>query len=414
MVSGGRWYASGRYLSARRCSQPKNVQAVDNLPIVDISNYGVANNTTNQTTAVQSALDTIPAGSVLRIPAGWDVHHADKLLMRNPGIWLTGPGKLTATNHSLQALLIQADDITVSNITLENIDATTDRSPGTNTQKIGIEAVDGTVFRDLVSINSAATGVRCRGATNYILERVTVRRSWADGIHSTDGATNGQILDCWVEDSGDDMISIVSYRSDPTFCSNIVIKNCHGQHNTHGRGFTVVGGQNIRFEGGSILHSRAAGIYVVAEDITSWNTRAIANVTYKGLTLTDCNTETISAYASRIASPTTIPNHGGIMILNQQPTVLSDVWMEDIDVINVPTTRSRNCRVDHVTASGAPQPAVACNKVLFRNIRIQDGPLTNFSGGSTPNANWKQDNCTRDGVAIAAQGTWTPYANPPF
>ena len=82
--------------------------------IVEPSSFGaVGDGTTDDTAALQRALDSLEAGDTLIIPAGKTYRHTDVLTIRNAGVRLSGPGTLLATNEERSALSIDADDVTV-------------------------------------------------------------------------------------------------------------------------------------------------------------------------------------------------------------------------------------------------------------------------------------------------------------
>lgn len=401
--------------------------------------FGLVNNTADQTTAFAAALNSLAAGHTLQVPAGWTIRHNDVITWSKTNTRLIGPGRLLAMNYERCGLLMRADNLTLENITVETVDTSNlpvsldgvnynpsrqTRTPGAFSQNITVDQVSGAILRDVTSINSSATGIRLYGASNYLLERCVVEHSWADGIHSTRGSHHGQIVDCVVRQNGDDMISVVSYNGDAVTCNHITITGCRGEYNYHGRGMTTVGGTDITFDNFQIETSKGAAIYVVAEDPTAWNTLGINRAIYRTGAITHANTQATSAqnpYVVRGTEATgltyktgqgvhiaAVPNHGAIMVVNQQPTALTDVQLRDITVTDTRVVAGgRNCRVDNSLPT-TPNPVVPCNRVLFDNIDIVGGPTTNFANGNTPAGNWLQQNSTRDGVAIAAQGLLDP------
>jgi hypothetical protein len=378
-----------------------------------VTEFGVTGNGTNETVALQAAVDAMTAGDTLITPSGMNVRHSGNILLRRAGVRFHGAGaRWTATNSLTQSVQITTANVTIDGLPgnpfiLENIDAATVRSPGTGTQKITIEAVSGSTVRDMESINSAATGIRCRGASFYTVQRLTVRHSWADGIHSTNGSHDGQITDCVVEENGDDWISIVSYNSDPTICHDIVVTGCSARDNYHGRGFTVVGGDRVKFENCTGTISNGAGIYVVAEDPTSWDTQGITNITYRGITLNQANSLTASTYKSRVTDSTP-PNHGAVLVLNQQPSALQNIWLENFTLIDTPSARSRSVRIDSSGTTSVP-----CLNVLARGVDIiGTAPTTNLTSGATPSANylaqtWRKGATSGSLVALPDSGSST-------
>ena len=103
------------------------------------------------------------------------------------------------------------------------------------------------VVRDVWVDGAGAAGVFVYGASNYLIEDVTVENTRADGIHQTHGAHDGIIRRARVRNVGDDGIAIVSYGADGAVCHDIRVESPRFTGNQWGRGFSVVGGQDIIF-----------------------------------------------------------------------------------------------------------------------------------------------------------------------
>jgi hypothetical protein len=132
-----------------------------------------------------------------------------------------------------------------------------------------------------VAVDGAAgAGIFNEGGTHGKIISSTVQNTRADGIHTMGGVGWDVVYGNTVANTGDDMISIVSYHN---WATNHDIEEDHNTRlgNTWGRGMSVVGGTNIQLHDNTIAHSHAAAIYVEAEgnanpDIASW---PIAHVT---------------------------------------------------------------------------------------------------------------------------------------
>jgi hypothetical protein len=80
-----------------------------------------------------------------------------------------------------------------------------------------------------------------------------------------------------VEETGDDMIAVVSYGAGEPKCGDILIEGNNVSGNYSGRGITVVGGKNVTIRRNTIAHTtHGAGILVNSE--TSWHTSDVHHV----------------------------------------------------------------------------------------------------------------------------------------
>ncbi len=83
------------------------------------------------------------------------------------------------------------------------------------------------------------------------------------------------------------MIAVVSYRKDGAVVSDVQITKNLCVRQTHGRGISVVGGENVLIDHNTIQSSDAAGIYLASED--SYDTFAPSNVRVIGNTIRNAN-----------------------------------------------------------------------------------------------------------------------------
>jgi parallel beta-helix repeat protein len=136
--------------------------------------------------------------------------------------------------------------------------------------------------------SSSAAGVNVYNATNFLVRRVTVDRAaetgifttgsshgriesnavshtLADGIHTTGRSSDIAVTDNSVSSVGDDMIAVVSYLADGAPCGDIQIVGNHVQDQTHGRGISVVGGNNVIVKSNTIAHAAGAGVLVYSD-----------------------------------------------------------------------------------------------------------------------------------------------------
>lgn len=110
----------------------------------------------------------------------------------------------------------------------------------------------------------AAAGFMFNDAHHGRIIRPVVRRSFADGIHITNGSSDLVFDRPLSESTGDDGFAVVSYVRQKRICRNI--RAIDGiSRDSAARGFTVVGGVDVVYERPQIERSAAAGLYLYGE-----------------------------------------------------------------------------------------------------------------------------------------------------
>ena len=279
----------------------------------------------DDTDAIQRALDAMRAGETLVFSPGRYLI-SRSLRVHHPGITITGANAtIHATNPNDQALIIEADNTTVSSLTFT---AVTDvrRSAAWHSRIVVAADIGGgnyryvynTVIRDnrivaagppgSSTANSASAGaILLLRANGFLVSGNTIARTLADGIHVTAGSKNGRILNNIVHETGDDMISMVSYTSSSrpvspatvlanwnTRVESYLVRNVlvagnqlYGQY--WGRGISVVGGQSITISRNTLDNvPLAAGVFLARE--AGWQTFGVENVLIENNLIRDVQT----------------------------------------------------------------------------------------------------------------------------
>ena len=200
------------------------------------------------------------------------------------GSHLTGPGVLLATSEAQSALRINGDNVTVDGGVILKMSSTTKRWSTPASTKLYLAGCSGARISNVLVDGSGSAGVFIQGASNYVLDTVSVRNTRADGIHNTAGSHDGLIRRCTVANVGDDGFAVVSYLSDGKQCGNISFESPQFFGNTWGRGFSVVGGHDVVFADIYGQDSDAAMLYFSAEG-DPWYTYPSTNVTVSGGTI---------------------------------------------------------------------------------------------------------------------------------
>jgi hypothetical protein len=322
---------------------------------------------------LQSQFDGLKAGQTLTLPPG-TYQHSGVLKLQVAGVSVNGNGAiLQATNDSTSAVQIVADNVSLSNLTLA-APTSGQRYDALEQHKL-VVAGNGATVSDVTINGSAAAGVFVYGASNFTLNRVTVRSSRADGIHMTHGANNGQVNNAVTQATGDDGIAVVSYGNEP-ICHDITINSPIVNGTTWGRGISVVGGQNISYRNIAVSQSNAAGVYIATEG-NPYNTLSASRVTVTGGTVTGANTNTQIV-------------HGAVLVYSGNPNQnLSDVTVSGLTIANTPTSAYRNVGI---VVDGGSIGRIAFNNIALQNTKaVPFAKSSNVPAGSYTTSGWTLD-----------------------
>jgi parallel beta-helix repeat protein len=254
---------------------------------VSVRDFGaVGDGQADDTAALVRAVAALRPGGTLWFPAG-TYRYGAVLRVQAAGATLAGaPGAvLESINHEQQAIVVQANDVTVQGLRLTG--ATVRRYSAIEQTRVTLYFVSGGVVRNVQIDSGSAAGIMVWGSTDYLIENNVVRNTRADGIHQTQGSRRGRVVGNRLQNVGDDCIAVVSYRPSGLISGDVVVSGneCVGGL---ARGLAVVGGENVRLENNRIVESAAAGVYLASE--SSWDSFAATNVTVVGNRLERTNT----------------------------------------------------------------------------------------------------------------------------
>lgn len=338
----------------------------------------------DDTKALQMALDALHAGDTLTLETGKTYRHTDVLTVHVAGVRLTGPGTLLATNEARSSVWIYADNVTVEGGLTIKMATTTRRWDAYEQMKVRLSGHTGIKLRHITVDGSAAGGIYIGNAcTNYLIEDVTVQNTRADGIHNTGGSHNGVIRRPIIRNVGDDGVAVVSYERDGPPCHTITVESPRFYGNVWGRAFSVVGGEDITFRDIYAENSNAAAVYIATEG-EPWNTCASRRIHVLGGTLRNSNT-----------SKTT--DHGAVLVYSGRPGYAND----DIEITNLFMTDTRPTASRQVGVLGD------AHRVTLRNFSFTGGPDNLFSAtapaGQYNTVGWVRTTPVADHVGFTTQ-----------
>lgn len=347
--------------------------------VLDVSSFGArGDGRSDDTDAVLRVFGAAREGDTVRFAAGKVFVHSRVLKLETPGVRLTGGGTLRATAEQASALQIEAPRVTVDRLTL-SIASTTRRWSAPDQHKLFLGNHEGIVVRDVSIKGSAAAGVFCAGSTGFLLQRVEVSDTRADGIHMTLGSRNGRVEAPRINRSGDDGVAVVSYLQDKQPCQDITVTGPRIRTTTGGRGLSVVGGHDVSYSDIDVDGSSAAGVYLACEG-GDFVTHPTTHVQVARGVITHANTNAAI-------------DHGAVLVYSgRSGGQVADVTVADLTIRETRAGASRqigavvnqsgavsNIRFQALRLSAAPRPYqgnAPLAAVSFERVRADGAPVS--------------------------------------
>ncbi|WBY00790.1 glycosyl hydrolase family 28-related protein [Ramlibacter tataouinensis] len=256
---------------------------------ISLTNYGgVCDGRTDNNAAISRGIaDTKAKGLALLIPAG-QCNFSSVIQLDGGKIAGAGPTSvLYATNWQQASIYMRGNAPSVTKVKLTGAPAP-GRVPNWESTKIMIWGATNFVIDGVTIENSPAASIQTlRKANRGLITNNTIRNSLSDSIHLTDGASDITVENNVIDGSGDDGIAVVSYQGDGTPVSNVTARNNIVRGNKWGRNMSVLGGRNILYENNLLQNnSQWACLYFAQE--TPWNTFNVIGATAQRNTLQNC------------------------------------------------------------------------------------------------------------------------------
>lgn len=226
-----------------------------------------------------------------------DAHYRHDGALSLDGVSFDGQGcTLAALSDGAQVLRCIGRDFRIANLRL--LGAATARTSDNWHNGLWIGDEGGQSATDFVIENVtvdavepgrgvAAAGFMFNDAHRGRILHPVVRRSFADGIHVTNGSSDLLFVSPLSEATGDDGFAVVSYVRQRHICRNIRAVNGISRDSA-ARGFTVVGGVDVVYDRPRIERSAAAGVYLYGEE--SFDTFGVARCRVVAPVIHDCVT----------------------------------------------------------------------------------------------------------------------------
>jgi parallel beta-helix repeat protein len=291
---------------------------LDGSSVVDVRAHGAkANDGVDDSAAIRAAISAArSAGKAVFIPAGTFHHHAE-LVFNGVDLLGTGSGSiLHATNPEAQSVRIQGAGVTVNDLRLTT-SANTSGSENEH-QRMHIDGATDFIVERVTVEGARASGIYTSGGRRGVIRDNTVRNPLKSGIYTTRAASHITIESNSVTGTGADLISVVSFQSHgPDPVNNIILRGNQVSSNTEGCGLCVQGGHTFTLEDNAITAPHAAGIFVSADGSL---THGLSNVMVRRNTVDTAGNTTLG--------------HGALMVRSSGSLPVTDITFTDNTVHN--------------------------------------------------------------------------------
>lgn len=310
---------------------------------------------------LQAILSSARSGSTVQIAAGATFRHHCGLSITAGGLTISGSGTLLAGNEASSAINVNAANTHIQQITIEGFSSSR-RWTSPWQSSLVLDGADASSVQDVKIKGAGSAGVLVRRTQRFRMSNLDVSDTRADGLHITDGASDGKIESVKVRRSGDDGVAIVSYANNQRPVQSITLSGIDVADQLKGRGITVAGGRQIKVKNFQLKRTQGAGLLIGSS--RGWETSTTSDVTVEHGSIEEANLDGGV-------------DHGAIFISSEQEAQpISNVSLSDLKVINTRPSASAQIRIIN--------PFAALSSVFFDGLSFSGGPARLvFTQGST-------------------------------
>jgi parallel beta-helix repeat protein len=314
------WLFAALLLPSITCAQSQLKAATTSAEGgVDPTQFGAkCDGATDDAAAITAAIASAKAkGLPVSLPAATCAYGAVLTLDGTKMIGRGDSSVLWALDPFHAAIFVRGSGTEVRNLKLTGVKPTK-RDPPWEGVRIVLFGASNFVVDNVTIDGSTATGIQtARGATQGVISNNRISNTLADGIHITGQASYITITGNVIDGTGDDGIAVVSYQRDKGVSHHITAVRNTVSNNKGGRGMSVVGGSDVLYEQNRISNSgRYACLYLAQED--AWKTLPISNVIARNNTLSNCGS-TVTGHAAVMLFADSAAN-AGVQILRNEIT----------------------------------------------------------------------------------------------
>lgn len=246
-------------------------------------------------------------------------------VIRLDGVKLAGTGDssvLHALNPTREAIFLSGDGAAVSRVRLAGARSSV-RLAAWEATRITAFGATNFVVNDVTIDGSAAAGIQtARGASHGTITNNRIRDTLSDSIHITDRASHITVNNNRIDNSGDDGIAVVSYRNNGGVVEHVTARDNVILNNRWGRHMSVVGGSNVLYENNRLENNLAAAACLYVAQEASYATYGSREVTLRRNTLRNCGGASTG--------------HGAVMLYSDGQEANTSIAIVRNDIANSP------------------------------------------------------------------------------
>jgi hypothetical protein len=257
---------------------------------VNIVDFGaVCNGSFDNSAAIASAVASAKSRNLpVFVPAGVCAYGN---VIRLDGVKLQGTGDssvLHALNPTREAIFMSGDGAAISRIKLTGARSSV-RLAAWEATRITLFGATRFSIDDVTIEGSAAAGIQtAHAANNGRITNSRIKDTLSDSIHLTDGASHITVENNRIENSGDDGIAVVSYRSYGNRVHHITARDNIVLNNRWGRHMSVVGGSQVLYENNRLENNLASAACLYVAQEAGYSTYGSRDVVMRRNTLRNC------------------------------------------------------------------------------------------------------------------------------
>jgi hypothetical protein len=246
------------------------------MAVVDPREHGaIGDGVTDDLAALAASVDALPeAGGIIYLPPGASFKKTDLLVVTKSHVKFWAPNRQAELFQSIggarrhQAVLCRDNTgcgffgVAFRSDAAERFDALEDNQiSADHTTLVEVAGCD--------IMGSAAAGVFLYGSTESYIEGNYVHLTWADHVHHTAGARQswvwGNVVFNELPSKGDDGVACVTYGAESARCGDMEWWGNTILHTGWGRGYAVIGGEDISIHHNWAIEVAGAGLIVASE-----------------------------------------------------------------------------------------------------------------------------------------------------
>ncbi|EPX64512.1 hypothetical protein D187_003248 [Cystobacter fuscus DSM 2262] len=267
------------------------------MSVADPMNHGaVGNGTTDDLAALTATVNALPAsGGIVYLPPGKSFRKTNLLTVTKNHVKFWAPNRQADINATVNGTRRRQSILCRGNtgcgfFGLKFRSDATERFDALEDNQISIDHASDVEVVGVEVTNSAATGLFFYGSQRHHVEGNYIHHTWADHIHHTQGATQSWVWDNFLFNEapgtnelphrGDDGIACVTYGVTSPRCGSMEWWNNAMLGSDWGRGYAVIGGDDIDIHHNWAIGVAGAGVIVASEG--GYNSSSSQNITVRG------------------------------------------------------------------------------------------------------------------------------------